>query len=192
MQGRTAKQLVMSVNVGIKGLVLVKLSDSHMCPVKIVSSIFDRVANERLPICRNVVRVIPLMSTFYPDLEGLKECAASLICTHFGTDDDISSSAAASSVLGKRKVDSQTTATDGQRPIDFCVQFKHRNHDTLKREEVQGVILELVPKGFVVNYRSPEVPLRPTSHARLAGREDYNMILRQILRATRDKSITWN
>jgi hypothetical protein len=153
----------MSINVGIKGLVLVKISNSdrQMCPVKIVSSIFDRVEEERLPICRHVVRVIPLMSTFYANLEGAKECAKELIDKHFGIEDvaghvSYNAGTGASTFLGKRKLEAIDSA-DGPRPLEFCVQFKRRNHDTLTREEVQGAILELIPKGVVVNYRKPEV-----------------------------------
>lgn len=141
-------------------------ADRQMCPVKIVSSIFDRVEKERLPICRHVVRVIPLMNTFYANLEGAKECAKELIDKHFGIKDEeghISDSADATTLLGKRKLEA-IESVGGPRPLEFCVQFKRRNHDTLTREEIQGAILELIPKGVVVNYRTPEVKMHTIAY----------------------------
>jgi len=54
-----------SINTGIKGIVLVKISRRDICPIMLVKSIFDLVSAEKVPISRHLVKLIPLQLIYF-------------------------------------------------------------------------------------------------------------------------------
>lgn len=54
-----------SINTGIKGIVLVKISRRDICPIVLVKSIFDLVSAEKVPISRHLVKLIPLQLIYF-------------------------------------------------------------------------------------------------------------------------------
>ena len=191
-QSKTSKHHAMSVNIGIKGIVVAKLTSRSMCPVKIVTSIFTLVADERQPICRHLIRVIPLSRTFFPNVEELRDntraallgslCSVGTIPTVLGkrkTSDEtegrsdeakdvMTMKATEEDTIGDLPVTSSVEGAStvavlpplkliGHTTLEYCVQFKRRNHNTLERVESQDAINAVVPSGMIVNYRKPEV-----------------------------------
>jgi len=70
---KTTNKCVMSVNTGIKGLCLVKILNDTICPLKLVCSIFDSILESKRPVSRYIIRIIPLVKTFYPNIEELSD-----------------------------------------------------------------------------------------------------------------------
>jgi hypothetical protein len=67
-------QSVMSIQTGIKGIVLIKINRKDVCPVELVKSVFDQVKKDRLPCSRYVVRVLPMKVSCHQH--------AYICCTH--------------------------------------------------------------------------------------------------------------
>ena len=65
-QKHSTTQDVMSVNTGIRGVVVIKINNPAYCPVELVKLIFERVRKERSPCSRNVVRLFPLKYVCFP------------------------------------------------------------------------------------------------------------------------------
>jgi hypothetical protein len=59
------KQPVHSVNSGIKGFVVVKVAQPHICPIHIVRSIFEKVRRTHLACSRHICRIVPLSKVFF-------------------------------------------------------------------------------------------------------------------------------
>lgn len=55
-----------SINTGIKGIVLVKVNHKQICPVMLLKSIFNRIKTNKEQISRHLARVIPLQICFFP------------------------------------------------------------------------------------------------------------------------------
>lgn len=72
-QRHSATQAVVSINTGVKGITLVKILRKECCPVKLVKHIFDRVEQEKMALCRFVVRVVPFQMVFYPEEDELAD-----------------------------------------------------------------------------------------------------------------------
>jgi hypothetical protein len=84
-QSHQATQNVISVNTNIKGLVLVKIMRSDLCPVKLVETIFQRVKDEKRACSRHLARLIPLQYVFYPDESELMEHMYEMLQAEFPT-----------------------------------------------------------------------------------------------------------
>ena len=78
-QAGAGKQEIVSVNTGVKGIVMAKIINRKYCPIRLVTSVFDRVRREHLPCSRNLVRMVPLKWIYYPNEEELKENLLSLV-----------------------------------------------------------------------------------------------------------------
>lgn len=93
----------MTVKTGIKGLVLCKLVERTLCPLKLVYSIFERIASDKLPVCRNIIRIMPLMRTCYPNLEELSANAKILVWKTYRPGGLGDFGVGEPTILGKRK-----------------------------------------------------------------------------------------
>ena len=78
-QKHSATQNVMSVDTKVKGIVMIKVMRSDLCPLELVKAIFERVRTEKEPCSRHVVRLIPLQRVFFPNNNHLSENVASII-----------------------------------------------------------------------------------------------------------------
>lgn len=78
---------VMSLQTGIKGIVLIKINRKDVCPVTLVKSIFDKVKQDRLPCSRHVVRVIPLKLACFPNEDELNDSLKLMIDASFSLDE---------------------------------------------------------------------------------------------------------
>ena len=78
-QKHSATQNVMSVDTKVKGIVMIKVMRSDLCPLELVKAIFERVRTEKEPCSRHVVRLIPLQMVFFPNNNHLSENVASII-----------------------------------------------------------------------------------------------------------------
>eukprot|EP01038_Epipyxis_sp_PR26KG_P009893 gene9893-13307_t len=78
-QRHVANKDVVSINVGIQGLVLVKIMRSDLCVVKLVKSVFDKIRISKLPCCRHLVRLIPLQKVFFPNEEEFVSYSSQII-----------------------------------------------------------------------------------------------------------------
>eukprot|EP01036_Dinobryon_divergens_P043320 gene43320-57655_t len=76
---KESSQAVVSINTGMKGVILIKIQRQDICPVQIVHSIFDRVKREKLPCSRHIIRLIPLQKVCYPNDEELTTTVLSFI-----------------------------------------------------------------------------------------------------------------
>ena len=59
--------ILITIDIGCKGLVLCKIKNRSLCPIDLVKRIFNRVKSEKQPISRWVSRIIPLSHVFYPN-----------------------------------------------------------------------------------------------------------------------------
>lgn len=72
-----------SVHTDIKGVILIKIQDDNICPIKFVEEIFNRVEIEKKPISRHIVRMIPLKHTFFPKEDELLEALYEATITEY-------------------------------------------------------------------------------------------------------------
>lgn len=73
-QGASKKtQQVISIKTSVKGVVVIKVMNKRYNPVDLVLYVFEKVQKEKLPCTRYVVRLIPLETVFYPQLDELTE-----------------------------------------------------------------------------------------------------------------------
>lgn len=80
----TLSQPFMSVQTGVKGIVLIKILKNSICPVGLVKSVFRKVRSEGLALTRHVVRLIPLQRVFFPNESDLTDNVQHLVSTHLG------------------------------------------------------------------------------------------------------------
>jgi hypothetical protein len=71
-QNHQSTQQIMSINTDIKGIILVKLKNHILCPIKLITEIFDRASKDRQPISRHIARLFPFERVFFPNEEQLK------------------------------------------------------------------------------------------------------------------------
>ncbi len=58
---------VLSVNPDIKGVVVVKIVRPDVCPVKLLSHVFDRVRRGKAAISKHLIRLTPCSRCFFPN-----------------------------------------------------------------------------------------------------------------------------
>ena len=201
-QTKKSSVMLMSVNTGIKGLCLIKVMNKKICPVRLVAAVFERVLNKKEAVSRHVVRVIPLMKTFYPNEDQLKEYSSVLCKEVFScyfpvvqnSSTDTEKVSSNEMVIGEVRVrdseedvqgdskriklaDPETCEPSPQKcpsssavlsvsasapgnaqpTIIYSVLFKKRDHDVLKREPVQEIVRQNMPKNARVDYKVPKV-----------------------------------
>lgn len=78
-QRHSGTQDFISINTGIKGIVLVKISRRDICPIMLVKSVFDQVSEEKVPISRHLVKLIPLQLIFFAGEEEFGNIANLLV-----------------------------------------------------------------------------------------------------------------
>jgi hypothetical protein len=108
-QKHSGAQDVVSINIGIKGIVFAKITRRDVCPVKLVKDILDQVKTEKVPCSRHLVKVVPLqLVTFGGETEFISS-AKILVEGHFGAETTGEGSTLAqialSKVVHKRKAD---------------------------------------------------------------------------------------
>ena len=81
---KSSKQIFTSVNTKVKGVFCIKFLRKEICPVRVVCSIFDRVSSSKEPVSRYICRLIPVMKSFYPDLEEVVENVRILVHRNYG------------------------------------------------------------------------------------------------------------
>jgi hypothetical protein len=108
-QKHSGAQDVVSINIGIKGIVFAKITRRDVCPVKLVKEILDQVKAEKVPCSRHLVKIVPLqLVTFGGETEFISS-AKILVEGHFGAESIGEGSTLAhialSKVVHKRKAD---------------------------------------------------------------------------------------
>lgn len=146
---RSGLQSVMSLDSRIKGLVVVKVTNPDLCPIKLVTSIFERIKHEKLACSRHIIRIIPLKYVFFPNADELKQNSEKLINDEFGVIAEADESS--EQVVKRARID------ENQVFPPYCIQFKARNHNTLTRTITQNIICPLMPKAIRVDFRNPQV-----------------------------------
>lgn len=113
-QSHTATQRVRTINTGIKGYVIARISCREACPVRLVKHMFDRVEKTRLPVARNLVRVFPLQHTFYPNEEELKLAVAACMLKEFNYARDVPAALMEDADAGSSKRLADEAVPDGE------------------------------------------------------------------------------
>lgn len=69
----TSSQKVVSIQTDVNCVILAKIMSRDVCPVKLVEEIFNRLEREKKPLCKNIIRIIPLKDVFFPRNDELLE-----------------------------------------------------------------------------------------------------------------------
>eukprot|EP00981_Chlorochromonas_danica_P006616 scaffold1439_cov179-Ochromonas_danica.AAC.4 len=174
-QKHTGTQNVVSINTSVKGIVLIKILRKECCPVRLVKHIFNKVKEEKQPLCRYVVRIIPLQKVCYPEVEEilptfleLQRSALSL-STSVVVDDQQPQEKKEESpekiegedeeAAKKRRIDESGNSVSVLTPerIPYCIAFKARNHNVLKKDEVHRLIQGAMAAYGYGDFRNPKV-----------------------------------
>lgn len=102
-QKRAGTQDFVSINTGIKGIVLVKIARRDLCPIMLVKSIFDQISSEKVPCSRHLVRVIPLQILFFAGEDDFTNITKLLLEGTFEKPDITLPKLQLSKVIHKRK-----------------------------------------------------------------------------------------
>ncbi len=86
-------QAVISLNTGVKGIVLIKVMRKDIDPVDLVKAVFLKVKTDRQAYSRHVVRLIPLQHVCFPDQEELSAFVEDIVRTKFSPPSASSSTA---------------------------------------------------------------------------------------------------
>ena len=147
---RHRDQPLVSVSTGTKGVVLVIIKDVAVCGKQLFYEIYDRIIRDKQSCCRHIVRLIPFQRVFYPDYEDLKSNLEELIQQELSNSSE--------PPLKRQGVEiASSDPLPHQALIPWCVEFKARNHDTLKKREVYDMVNSVMPPGYRVDYKQPEV-----------------------------------
>jgi hypothetical protein len=180
-------QRVMSVQSGIKGIVVIKVVRRNICPVALVKATFDRIRKERLALTRYVVRLIPLQMVFFPSAEELTMNLTALLASiPEQVGDKISSAeepreedsskllsitsssqpldeleqgkAFAEAIAAKLKKKRNANRPSSQSArLVYSISYKARNHNVLTRHEVVKAVTTTMPSYATFNLRSEKV-----------------------------------
>lgn len=71
-QNHQSTQQVISINTNIKGIILVKLNNKSLCPIKLITEIFNRASKDKQSVSRHIARLVPFERVFFPSDEQLK------------------------------------------------------------------------------------------------------------------------
>ena len=145
-------QPLVSVSTGTKGVVLVVIKDATICAKELFYEIFLRIRRDKQMCCRHIVRMIPFQKVVYPDLEELKATLTELIQLELLVPNE-----GAESAVKRQCVDPAVSSFSQALPKRWCVDFKARNHDTLRKQEVYDMVTSVMPPGYRVDYKHPEV-----------------------------------
>lgn len=177
---RTGERVFSAINTDTKGLVLVIIHKEEVCAKSLVTEIFNQVSRTKAACSRHLVRVIPLQRTCYPSEDELKVTMEVLIQNEFRIEkaedpekvketDEKGSSAVADVAdrISESREGGEGEEGKGEpvakkhriaeRMRTYCVDFKTRSHDVLKRADVFPIVNACMPDFCSVNYRTPEV-----------------------------------
>ena len=136
----SSKQIFTSVNTKVKGVFCIKFLRKEICPVRIVCSIFDRVSADKAPVSRYICRLMPIMKSFYPDLEEVVETVRTMVHQKYGLPGE------ELPILGKRIASHDNSCeVNGDNPIVMPLNKQRKTEDTYEdRNEGDD---ELLSKG---------------------------------------------
>lgn len=137
----------LAINTGTKGVVVVAVRDG-LCPRALVFELFDRVKRENLACSRTIVRITPFQRVCHSDEAQLTLAVAALVEAEFSPAEAPVDDSDATQPLKKQRSDAWT----------YCVDFKARNHETLKKTDVYDLVNAAMPSTLSVNFRQPQVP----------------------------------
>jgi hypothetical protein len=72
MQSKCKQQAVVSMNTGMKGLVIVKINRKDITASELVYRIFEKIKFDSVPRSRYIVRLVPWDKTFFPNQESME------------------------------------------------------------------------------------------------------------------------
>ena len=146
-------QPLVSVSTGTKGVVLVIVKDTSLCAKQLFDEIYLRIRRDKQTCCRHIVRLIPFQKVVYPDMEELKSTLTELIQLEL-----LPPKEGEEPALKRPCIDSETSAARSYSgPIPWCVDFKARNNDILKKQEIYDMVMSMMPAGYRVDYKHPDV-----------------------------------
>lgn len=141
---------------------VVKIQSKAVCPVRIVTSIFDRVRQERLPVARHLVKLLPLQHTFYPNQELMDEALSSFVGSLFRQESSIPDGVAA-----PRRDDEGTGGRDAGDDVDEVAKKRRKTSEGL--EDVQSSAEVHLPDGVADALLLPAPPASSASDAAADG-----------------------
>ena len=168
---KVKNKLFCSVDTNTKGVVFVIVNKDHINARDLVIELFARISREKRPISRHLVRIIPFQKVCYPNEDELKVNLSHLIQTEFPTHsyapklannalssegDEQPSKKVCADHINKEEEIIGKGATPSSKV--YAVDFKARNHDTLKKDYIYDLVASCMPLGFRVDYKKPQVP----------------------------------
>lgn len=178
-KNKRSAQKAISVNTGVKGVVLVRLTQRNHDPVRIYRFILDKIMRDKLPLTRHVVRLIPLQITFFPNDDEFREHVGIFCGLHLpprGDPEDLPSEkrrkveggeGESHSTVGDNTSPSASASTEAplhttgnvqKKPsVPYCIEFKARNHTVLTKDIVFQMLNFALRDFGHVNYLKPEV-----------------------------------
>lgn len=195
VKSSSSQRPVVSIQTGVKGIVIIKLLQRKHSAVVIVKEIFDRVRREKQAYTRHVVRLIPLEGVCYPREDELEEESKRILGkalsiefpkiprAHRPPEEDAIDDDHANK---KQKLDDKQSEGEGDgdegqeiavpaeatvvltdlerfgsssgRSVKYLIQFKARNNNVLKKDEVYTLINKMLrPHGGRPDFLNPEV-----------------------------------
>ena len=150
-QQKKSGQDVMSINIGIKGIVFAKINRRDVCPVKLVKSIMDRVKEEKVPCSRHLVKIIPLQLVYFAGETDLINTARLFVeGTFISTDGKTLPQLQLSKVQHKRKAP-ELSSTEEEQVHGEDVEVSEKTHEegeSVKKvcTETNGEVKESLPE----------------------------------------------
>jgi hypothetical protein len=155
------------------GFVLAKLVCPEVCPVRLVTWIFDRIKADRLPLAKHLVRIIPLQRTFFPDSVELDSNLSAMVDAEFGVCDallDAGSSGTLKRSASELEDSTQHNFAEPEPSQKFSsfegtlelskeqrrynIFFNRRNHNVLTRHVVIDAIVKSTGTNARYNYKT--------------------------------------
>jgi hypothetical protein len=126
----TSTQNVITVQTDVNCVILAKITKPGLCPVKLVEEIFNRLEREKKPLCKNIVRMIPLKDVFFPRTDELLEHLYSYMLAEFPGIE----LPAAKIELNRQKIAKQDERLSAK-PDDAAATTEHAEGETNESEE---------------------------------------------------------
>lgn len=171
-----------SINTGIKGIVLVKISRRDICPILLVKSIFDLVSTEKVPISRHLVKLIPLQLIYFAGEEEFGNVTKLLVEGNFTnpTGATLPTLQLSRVVHNKRKAPEEGGAAEtGNEPAEEAEEGDSKRARTESNVEAAPAAEE---REIVTPVQEPVAPVEEEVPAVAASAEPVSTVPREIIK----------
>lgn len=140
-----------SINTGVKGVVLVICRRDSVCPIDMVQNIFDRVKEEKMSVSRHLNYITPMQIICRGNIESFEKQFVKMVknILHYSPDDDSNADTKSTEGEGIEEPAPKKQRTESEvknwNDTWCCIMMKNTCNDQLKKSEVFSIVQKHLP-----------------------------------------------